>query len=154
MVLAEDQSRLHNPYDGIPYAYQLTETVDAFLTRLPPQTTDQSPHVPWIFICNPYIPRVDKRLSDSQLSKGNEDEAPGEEGSNLGLVTEGGMERLHLVTSFAEKARKSGKTASSAERDITKERKQATEDILNLAHAGKIRTGKVFTSFGSVGGHC
>lgn len=145
-AIAPEESHLHNPYDGVSYAWQLRETVDAFLTRLPPQTTEQSPTLPWIFICNPYIPRIEKRASDSQFSKGNEDEAPQEEGSRLQLIIEGGMERLDLVTSFTEKARKSPKAASTIEREINKERKQAAEDILTLAHAGKVRPGKVVSA--------
>lgn len=146
MTPLQDSSHLHNPYEGVEYAWQLTETVDAFLARLPPATTDQTEEVPWIFICNPYIARVEKRHSDNQFSKGNEDEAPQEEGSRLQLIVEGGMERLDLVSSFAGKAKNMPKAASTIEREISKERKQAAEDILNLAHAGKVRTGKVSIS--------
>ncbi|KAJ4170860.1 hypothetical protein NW754_007004 [Fusarium falciforme] len=79
-TLVGDTSHLHNPYAGVPYAWQLTETVDEFLVRLPPKTTELSEETPWIFICNPYIPRVEKAMAQNQLSKGNEDEAPEEEG--------------------------------------------------------------------------
>ena len=93
-----DISSLHNPYEGVPYAWQLTETVDQFLERLPPETTT-SDQVPWIFICNPYIPRVGKRQSDQDQVKGrdNDNEAPDEEGANVQIVVEGGQERLQLV---------------------------------------------------------
>ncbi|KAL7803818.1 DUF1917 domain-containing protein [Trichoderma aethiopicum] len=138
----EEASRLHNPYEGIPYAWQLTETLDAFLARLPPATTDQTPEVPWIFICNPYIPRVHKREGQGQLSKGNEDEAPEEEGSETATVAEGGLERLHLVSKFIEGMHRSGQPPSVVEREINRERKQATSDILKLAHLVKVRTGK------------
>ncbi|KAF7545655.1 hypothetical protein G7Z17_g9004 [Cylindrodendrum hubeiense] len=137
-----DMSHLHNPYAGIPYAWQLDETVDAFLSRLPPKTTDQIEDTPWIFICNPFISRVEKALAESQASKGNEDEAPEEEGSRTKLVIDGGMERLSLVTSFTEGMRQAPKAKSMQDREISKERQRATEDILNLAHAGKVRAGK------------
>ncbi|KAL7932416.1 DUF1917 domain-containing protein [Trichoderma chlorosporum] len=140
--LNTETSHLHNPYAGIPYAWQLTETIDDFLSRLPPATTDQTPDTPWIFICNPYIPRVHKLDSQSQLSKGNEDEAPEEEGSETGIVAQGGLERLHLVSKFIEGMKRSGKAKSIVEKEIRQEQKQATTDILKLAHLAKVRTGK------------
>ncbi|KAF4976624.1 hypothetical protein FZEAL_6738 [Fusarium zealandicum] len=137
-----DTSHLHNPYAGVHYAWQLTETVDDFLARLPPKTTDITEDTPWIFICNPYIPRVNKSMAQNQLSKGNEDEAPEEEGSRTALVMDGGYERLDLVAKFNESVKKSGKTLSTQQRDINKEKKKAAEDILHLAHAAKVRAGK------------
>ncbi|PNY25436.1 Uncharacterized protein TCAP_04625, partial [Tolypocladium capitatum] len=139
---AEEVSRLHNPYAGVPYAWQLTETVDGFLARLPPATTEQNEDVPWIFICNPYIPRLGKRQSDGGFIKGNEDEAPAEEGSQLSLIVEGGMERLELVLRLKKRLDQTGKSSLVIQREMSKERKQAAQDILNLAHAGKVRTGK------------
>ncbi|KAL7790358.1 DUF1917 domain-containing protein [Trichoderma ceciliae] len=138
----EEASRLHNPYAGISYAWQLTETIDHFLSRLPPSTTDQTLEVPWIFICNPYIPRVHKLDSQSQFSKGNEDEAPEEEGSRTGIVAQGGLERLHLVSKFIEGMQRSGRARSIVEKEIRKEQKQAVDDILSLARLAKVRTGK------------
>ncbi|PON21849.1 hypothetical protein TGAM01_v209279 [Trichoderma gamsii] len=138
----EEASHLHNPYSGIPYAWQLTETIDQFLSRLPPSTTDQTPEVPWIYICNPYIPRVHKLESQGQFSKGNEDEAPEEEGSKTAIVAQGGLERLHLVSKFIEGMQRSGKGKSVVEKEIRKEQKQAVNDILDLAHLAKVRTGK------------
>jgi hypothetical protein len=139
----EETSHLHNPYSGIPCAWQLTETVDQFLSRLPPATTDQTPEIPWIFICNPYIPRVHKLESQGQFSKGNENEAPEEEGSDTAIVAQGGLERLHLVSKFIEGMQRSGKGKSVVEKEIRKEQKKAVDDILNLAHLVKVRTGKV-----------
>jgi len=48
------ENKLYNSYEGIPCARQLTETVEAFLQRLPPATTPVSHSLPWIYICNPY----------------------------------------------------------------------------------------------------
>lgn len=45
---------LYNPYAGQGCAWQLDETVEAFLQRLPPRTTQQSESIPWIFITNPF----------------------------------------------------------------------------------------------------
>ncbi|KAL6870251.1 DUF1917 domain-containing protein [Trichoderma novae-zelandiae] len=138
----EEASRLHNPYAGISYAWQLTETLDDFLSRLPPATTDQTPEVPWIFICNPWIPRVHKLEGEGQSCKGNEDEAPEEEGSRPAMVAQGGLERLHLVSKFIEGMQRSGKAMSVVEKEIRQEQKQAAGDILKLAHLVKVRTGK------------
>lgn len=133
---------LHNPYAGVPYAWQLTETVDDFLKRLPPATTTS---VPWVFICNPYIPRVNKRLSDTLQQKGpdNDNEAPDEEGSNVEIVVEGGEARLHLLRALIETAAQTKMAKSTKEKEMDKERKRAVNDILTLAHAAKVRAGKV-----------
>ncbi|KIL91795.1 hypothetical protein FAVG1_05412 [Fusarium avenaceum] len=140
--IVADTSHLHNPYAGVHYAWQLTETVDDFLTRLPPKTTDITEDTPWIFICNPYIPRVEKSMAQNQLSKGNEDEAPEEEGSKTVLVMEGGLERLKLLAKFMDGIKKSNKALSIKEREMIRERKKASDDILHLAHAAKVRAGK------------
>ncbi|KAF4955781.1 hypothetical protein FSARC_11761 [Fusarium sarcochroum] len=140
--IVADTTHLHNPYAGVHYAWQLTETLDEFLTRLPPKTTDITEDTPWIFICNPYIPRVEKSMAQNQLSRGNEDEAPEEEGSKTALVMEGGLERLELLAKFNEGIRKSNKVPSTQEQEMYRERKRASDDILHLAHAAKVRAGK------------
>ncbi|KAF4345765.1 hypothetical protein FBEOM_234 [Fusarium beomiforme] len=140
--IISDTSHLHNPYAGVNYAWQLTETVDEFIARLPPKTTDITEDTPWIFICNPYIPRVGKSMGQNQLSKGNEDEAPEEEGSKTALVIEGGLERLELLSKFKEGLKKTNKVPATQERDLRREIKRASDDILHLAHAAKVRAGK------------
>ncbi len=45
---------LYNVYEGTPNGRQLSETVAAFLSRLPPLTTDLTTSGPWIFIGNPH----------------------------------------------------------------------------------------------------
>ncbi|PWI72545.1 hypothetical protein PCL_11168 [Purpureocillium lilacinum] len=140
---AGEASQFHNPYAGVPYVWQLTEKVDDFLARLPPLTTEQSEQVPWIFICNPYIPRADKRQSDSELLKGNQDEAPVEEGSKLEWVVQGGIERLQMLQDVHRMLQEAGKSPSFIQREMNKQRKKAGLDVLHLAHAGKVRTGKV-----------
>src|SRR5690606_1827169 len=96
----KDVSHLHNPYEGCSFAWQLTETLDSFLARLPPSTTQASEDLPWIYICNPHVPRKHKSEAQNQLSKGNENEGTEEEGTNLALASEGGITRLHLLTEF------------------------------------------------------
>ncbi|PHH77158.1 hypothetical protein CDD80_888 [Ophiocordyceps camponoti-rufipedis] len=135
------ETRLHNPYAGVPYAWQLTERLDDFLTRLPPATTEQGENVPWIYICNPYIPRLGRRPESSSV-QANEDEAPAEEGGQLELVVRGGEERLQLVSNLRDKMRRAEESEPAIEKEMRKERKQAVRDILTLAHAAKVRTGK------------
>jgi hypothetical protein len=137
-----DTTHLHNPYAGVHYAWQLTETIDEFLTRMPPKTTDITEDTPWIYICNPYISRVEKSLAQNQNSKGNEDEAPEEEGSKTELVMEGGLERLELLSKFIEGVQRSRKVHAAQERETIAERKKASGDILHLAHVARVRAGK------------
>ncbi|KAM3441389.1 hypothetical protein NHJ13734_002883 [Beauveria thailandica] len=146
---AHPAAALHNPYAGVPFAWQLTETVDNFLARLPPSQTAQTPETPWIYICNPYIPRVAKSDGLGQTSKDNEDEGPEQEGARLDVVIEGGMERLELLGTFLREVPNFGKPPSTTERERNKERSQATLDILHLAHIGKVRAGKVRIPFGA-----
>ncbi|RDA82845.1 hypothetical protein CP532_0942 [Ophiocordyceps camponoti-leonardi (nom. inval.)] len=139
--IVDDSASLHNPYAGVPYAWQLTEKLDDFLSRLSPATTEQSGDVPWIYICNPYIPHLGRRPPSTSV-KANEDEAPVEEGGQLELVVQGSMERLELVSGLRDKMERAGKSEVAIQKEMGKERKQAARDILTLAHAAKIRTGK------------
>lgn len=125
------------------YAWQLTETLDQFLTRLPPATTDQSDETPWIFVCNPYVSREGKHEESGAFIKGNEDEAPAEKDSQLRFVVQGAMERLDLLADLKRKVESSGKSTAFVNRELLQEKKQAVSDILALAHAGKVRSGKV-----------
>lgn len=144
-------AKLHNPYAGVPYARQLTETLDDFFARLPPASTDQSDELPWIFICNPFVARQDKGYRNSDIPKGNEDEAPGEEGRQLRLVVQGSIERLELLADLTNKVTTCGKSQAFIGRELFRERRQAAADMLGLAHAGRVRTGKVSASLGSRG---
>jgi hypothetical protein len=137
-----DLSHLHNPYAGVLYAWQLTETVDEFLGRLPPSTTHELKYGPWIFICNPYINRKSKEDAQNQMVRGSEDEAPEEYGMDLKTFLEGGMERLHFVTEFHDELKKSRATPAAKTRETNKAAADATSDILNLAHVLHVRCGK------------
>ncbi len=147
--LSDLASRLHNPYTGVHYAWQLTETLDEFFARLPAATTDQTSELPWIFICNPFVPRVSKNESAARISKGNEDEGPEQEGAKLPILIDGGMERLELLSTFTKQITTFGKSPSVVEKEINQERTQASQDILQLAHAAKVRAGKVRYSLGA-----
>lgn len=137
-----ETAKFHNPYAGVEYAWQLTETLNDFLSRLPPATTKQTEKVPWIFICNPFVAREEKRTAEDAFMRGNEDEAPAEGGSQLSLVVEGAMERLQLLSELTQRVNKSGKSPTFITRELSQERRNAVTDILSLAHAGRVRTGK------------
>jgi len=141
-TLAKDVTQLHNPYANIEYAWQLTETVESFLQRLPPETTPQNHKTPWIFICNPFIPRAAK-VDSSTTRREDDAEAPEEDGSNVQMLVTGAEERLDLLRSFIEKTEETKKTKAAKEKAIAKERSGATSDILNLAAMQKVRAGKV-----------
>lgn len=133
--------KLHNPYEGNPSAKQLNETMAAFLSRLPPATTDVTPDIPWIYVANPFIPR----------EGGGGEEAPAEFGAQLSTFTEGGGERLELFGDFLrtveEKKRGGGGRVNAAmSKQVTAEREGCVNDILMLARAMKVRTGKVIMS--------
>ncbi|ORY67087.1 uncharacterized protein BCR38DRAFT_455952 [Pseudomassariella vexata] len=139
---AKQTTRLHNPYADVPYAWQLSETVDDFLQRLPPATTDEIPGNSWIWICNPYIERKPKNEAQNQNIRGCEDEGPEEEGTNLARFIEGGMERLHFVSQFVDQFKQSCKSKMVLTRETNKAGNDAAHAILNLAQALRVRCGK------------
>lgn len=129
--------KLHNPYEGQVSAKQLDETMAAFLSRLPPATTDVTPDIPWIYVANPFIPR----------EGGGVEEAPAESGTQLSTFVEGGGERLELFGDFLrtvdEKKRGTGgRVGAAMSRQVTAEREGCVNDILMLARVMKVRTGK------------
>lgn len=138
---AAKATKLHNPYEGQVSAKQLNETMDHFLSRLPPATTDVTPDIPWIYVANPFIPRE---------GGGGVEEAPAESGAQLNTFIEGGGERLELFGDFLrtvdEKKRGSGggggRVSAAMGRQVTAEREGAVNDILMLARVMKVRTGK------------
>ncbi|KXH65626.1 hypothetical protein CSAL01_11123 [Colletotrichum salicis] len=137
-----DSTKLHNPYAGVPYAWQLTETVDAFLDRLPPETTEHGEQLPWIFVCNPYIRRKDRFNAQNQRSRGNEDEAPEEEGSRLDTLIEGGSERLEILLNYKQGLERTNKSKALQAKLLRQEQEDTTRDIMGLAHMCKIKAGK------------
>lgn len=120
--------RLHNRYEGEPGAWQLSESVDAFLARLPPATTDWRPGLDWIWIANPYIPAG--------------------AGAALTQFRKGGAERLALLADFEKMAaftsRAGGgrKPLSVVKTELAQERKETVADLRELAAACNVVTGK------------
>jgi hypothetical protein len=136
-------SRLHNPYAGDKHARQLTESVDAFLDRLPPATTEQIPGHSWIWIYNPYIKRKAKSEAANQQVRGGEDEIPEDEGADLATLMKAGEERLDFASSFNNECRKSGQSKGIITREIRKDGFDSAKDILDLAKGLRVTSGKV-----------
>jgi hypothetical protein len=137
------EPRLHNPYEGCHYAWQLSETIDEFLARLPPATTRASEDVPWIYVCNPYVVRKPKAEAQNQLSKGNEDEGTEEFGCNLPLAQQEAMEILEFLDGEIEMCMSWGGRYSTSVRSADHERYKAVDNILDVAWEHKVRCGKV-----------
>ncbi|KAI0969128.1 hypothetical protein F4678DRAFT_181941 [Xylaria arbuscula] len=139
---SESTSHLHNPYAGDPYAWQLTESVEAFLNRLPPATTEETPGHCWIWICNPYIKRKSRNEAENQRIRGGEDEAPEDEGADLATLMQAGEERLHFASSFIHEFRKPGLSMALITRETKKAGMDAAKDILDLAKNLRVTCGK------------
>lgn len=119
--------RLHNPYEGQPGARQLSESIEHFLSRLPPSTTDRRPALDWVRISNPYTP-------------------PGP-GQAITQFRKGGEERLALFAEFeqmatASGAKTSGRALTALKKEVVDERRETIEDLRDLAGACNIVTGK------------
>lgn len=142
-----DRSQLHNPYAGLEYAWQLTETIEEFVVRVPPATTDVTPESRWIWVCNPYIRRKSKREASNQMIRGGEDEAPEEQGADLPSVVEGGMARLHFASEFIDVCKNSGGNPNFVRRECQKAGTDAAKDILDLAQTHRVRCGKVSKTY-------
>ncbi|KAI1751104.1 hypothetical protein F4782DRAFT_204149 [Xylaria castorea] len=136
------ESHLHNPYAGETFAWQLTETVDAFLKRLPPATTEETPGHSWIWICNPYIKRKSRNDAENRHIRGGEDEAPEDEGADLATLMQAGEERLGFASSFIHQFRKPGISPALVIQESRKAGMDAAKDILNLAKGLRVTCGK------------
>ncbi|KAK3301480.1 uncharacterized protein B0H64DRAFT_314945 [Chaetomium fimeti] len=119
--------RLHNPYEGQPGARQLSESIERFLSRLPPSKTDRRPDLDWLWVANPY--------------------APPSPGQALTQFRKGGEERLALFAEFeqmatASSAKTSGRALIALKKDVANERGETVEDLQDLAAACNVVTGK------------
>jgi hypothetical protein len=119
---------LYNPQEGQPGAWQLSETIEDFLARLPPATTDWRPRMDWIWVANPY------RSSGPK--------------SELDEFRQGGAERLALFAKFEKMATTTAKSAgggrslASLQRDVADHRRETIADLRALAGRYNVITGK------------
>jgi hypothetical protein len=130
---------LSDRFKGKWFGRQLAETVDEFLQRLPPATTEGSEELKWIWISNPYLP----------LRQYNSAEIPGDEESTgiskVSLMTTQGQSMLHeLEKKQLDMLRNlTQQSAAAISREISIERDKTVVNIQNLAIEMKITTGKV-----------
>ncbi|KAK4452092.1 hypothetical protein QBC34DRAFT_399154 [Podospora aff. communis PSN243] len=115
--------RLHNRCASLPGARQLSESVSDFLTRLPPATTLWTPGFEWLWIANPYIP-------------------PDDHPEDHDLFISGGTIRLRLLWDFMQQAKKSGRSPFIVNKEISKERSAAIQDLRDLAANSNVLSGK------------
>ncbi|KAK5653567.1 hypothetical protein OQA88_8829 [Cercophora sp. LCS_1] len=118
------KGRLHNILEGSPGAWQLGESVDDFLARLPPATTDRlESGLDWIWAANPFIPKKEDVEEHVRF-------------------IQGGTERLELLSEFMKKTSASTKTPFATKRAIAKERETAIKDLKGLAASCNMLSGK------------
>lgn len=135
-----------NPYAGVPYAWQLSETVDTFLQRLPPSRTLRTCRTPWIYICNPYWqePLAQKSETPANAVRGCENEAPlSLSGTDLSTFIAGGMQRLQITRELLDDLRASPLPVGKRNMEVKSEQDLCAKDILGLAHLMGVRAGKV-----------
>jgi len=89
-----ETAKLSNPYEGKIAGRQLGETVDQFLRRLPPSSTQTSERIPWIFIANPFISRDGR---NANLDDAEVDSTPAD-GTSLAQFTVHGRNLLEELT--------------------------------------------------------
>lgn len=114
--------RLHNAYEGQPGAYQVTESVDEFLFRLPPSSTRRTSGVDSIRIWNPYLPPGEPQL--------------------VRALRHAAGERLELTAKFIAATRASGMRPAKVSKELESERKETIDDLRHLAVMCKIISGK------------
>ncbi|KAK3384784.1 hypothetical protein B0H63DRAFT_170599 [Podospora didyma] len=117
---------LHNRFEGLPGAWQLTESIGAFLTRLPPATTDWMSGLDWIRVANPYIP-------------GDKDD---DNSSNIALFSKGGQERLQMLSEFMKVTEASKLGPFIKKSNIAKERAEVIQILRDLAVHLNVLSGK------------
>ena len=122
--------RLSNPYEGLALAKQNSETIDAFLTRLPPSTTSISAGGPWIWVANPY---------PAPTNQGT-----GEGTGDIATFKQHGTRLLSTYLSHRAEleALNPGKPAGSITRMLRDYRLRLERDILDLAKQTGVTAGK------------
>jgi len=121
-------SNLYNPYEGVRSAWQLTETVDEFLERVPP-LFHRLENVPWIWIANPHTPKKSKVVE--------------EEDQTFVDFVSGGRFLLDGYMEHKEQLLATGVSATTAEKRLTGEREIMRSSIFELATRCQVTSGKV-----------
>ncbi|KFX91971.1 hypothetical protein V490_05616 [Pseudogymnoascus sp. VKM F-3557] len=120
--------KLSDRFKGKWFGRQLAETVDEFLRRLRPATTEGSEELQWIWISNPYLSLP-----------------PSDEGSeNISIMCSQGASMLNELENitFRLQQKPPHQPAAMTSRDISIARDKTVTSILNLAVQMKITSGK------------
>jgi hypothetical protein len=139
---------LYNPYEGSTCGRQLGETVDEFLTRLPPATTRVSVTSPWIFIANPFR-KAPSKEREHNAQEQLLDEAPPEEDSDLTkfMVLAGNLlEELSVIQQGIEMSM-AGRVKSQITKAVNVEKDKIVRKILDTATEMHVTSGKVRIPF-------
>lgn len=116
---------LYNMYEGDVGGRQLSETVEAFLARLPPLTTQLTTTGPWLYIGNPYTShRPSSEHRREFITKGTE------------LLEEFRSSKESIEASMA------GKPKAIITRKLTPLRKKLETDLLAAAKGKGCTSGK------------
>jgi hypothetical protein len=117
-------NKLYNPWEGDEMAKQLSETLDTFLSRLPPSTTTVASG-PWIWIANPFFSQRPFRSDVAGFkTSGNE------------LL----QEYMHRKANF--EAQNPGMPPGSITRMLNADREWLKRSIIDLAKSKGVTDGK------------
>lgn len=133
---------LYNPYEGRSCARQLSESVEDFLRRLPPQTTPLSTQIPWIFIANPY--RKTRRQAEDREQQDTRGEAPLDEESDWAQFVIYGniyLEELMITRHDIEK-KMAGQAPSSITKAINDQKSLIVKKLFEIAGELHCASGK------------
>lgn len=129
----ESTATLYNPYEGQKCGRQLSETVEEFLKRIPPSTTQTTTDIPWIYIANPFVKRPN--IISEAKPQGLASEGPPGENSDWAEFVERGESILGELSWI-------GQSKSSA-RAIKSHTQGITQKLLDTAAELHCTTGKV-----------
>ena len=139
---AGNAATLYNAYEGNFAGRQLTETVDDFLERLPPATTQATDLVRWIYIWNPYQKASKREEHDHKEVTG---EAPPDEESDWAqLVVLGGnlLAELTTIQNTIEK-QKAGQAKATITKTVNIQKDKIVKKLLETAVELHCTSGKV-----------
>ncbi|KZF21820.1 DUF1917-domain-containing protein [Xylona heveae TC161] len=118
---------LYNPHERKLSGRKLSETVEEFLARLPPSSTQSSTHSPWIWIANPYAAHRPVAEDLAGLMSAGESILSKWAGKKATIENE---------------LQKEGKMVAAISRTINIEKKSVEEELQNLAKEKKSTIGK------------
>jgi hypothetical protein len=135
------ETTLYNPYEGASCGRQLGETVEEFLARLPPATTQQSSSTPWIFIANPFW-KAPTRTLEGGVKR--EEEGPPDEDSDWAqfvVLANNMLEELTSIRHDIEK-KKAGRAQAQITRAVNVQKDMIVRKILDTAARLHCTSGK------------